>query len=136
MKEKETTVIPCVIGVCALVSPARSLLCKLSELRGHNGLKTYSSLTAEVWKEDLKVQVEENKILQKSGKRVQEKEDQNDNWHYVERRCANFLQWFQLPEDTNTDQIGCTLENEVLTLTVPKMETKLENKNVRQIDVA
>jgi len=41
-KEKEIAVIACVIGVCALVSRgfrfARSLLCKLSELWGHNNI--------------------------------------------------------------------------------------------------
>jgi len=39
-KEKETAVMACVIGVCAMVSRgfrfARSLLCKLSELWGHH----------------------------------------------------------------------------------------------------
>lgn len=39
-KEKETAMIACVIGVCALVSRgfrfASSILCKLSHLWGHN----------------------------------------------------------------------------------------------------
>ncbi|XP_020224476.1 16.9 kDa class I heat shock protein 3 [Cajanus cajan] len=89
-----------------------------------------------VRKEDLKVQVEEDKILQISGERVKEKEDRNDKWHRVERQCGTFLRRFRLPEDANADQIGCTLENGVLTITVPKLETVPENKNVRQIDVA
>ncbi|KAK7315401.1 hypothetical protein VNO77_33947 [Canavalia gladiata] len=89
-----------------------------------------------VRKEDLKVEVEDNKILQISGERVKEKEDQNDKWHRVERQCGSFMRRFRLPEDANAGQIGCTLENGVLTLTVPKLEMKPENKNVRQIDVA
>ncbi|XP_027358979.1 16.9 kDa class I heat shock protein 3-like [Abrus precatorius] len=89
-----------------------------------------------VKKEDLKVQVEDNKILQISGERVKEKEDQNDKWHRVERQCGSFKRRFRLPEDANSEQIGCTLENGVLTVTVPKIETKPENKNVRLINVA
>lgn len=92
-------------------------------------------MMAGVKKEDLKVQVEENKILQISGERVKEKEDQNDKWHRVERQCGSFLRRFRLPEDANPNQISCTLENGVLNVTVPKVEKKPENKNVRQIDV-
>ncbi|TKY46120.1 seed maturation protein PM31 [Spatholobus suberectus] len=38
--------------------------------------------------------------------------------------------------DANINQIEGKLENGVLTLTMPKIETKPKNKNVRQIDVA
>ncbi|RDX69565.1 18.2 kDa class I heat shock protein, partial [Mucuna pruriens] len=89
-----------------------------------------------VRKEDLKVEVEENKVLQIRGERVKEKEEQSDKWHCVERQCGTFLRRFRLPEDANADQIGCSLENGVLTVTVPKVEIKPENRNVRQIDVA
>ncbi|KAK8470192.1 hypothetical protein PHAVU_004G087500 [Phaseolus vulgaris] len=87
-----------------------------------------------VKKEDLKVEVEESKILQISGQRVKEKEDQNDKWHRTERQCGTFLRRFRLPEDADADGIGCKLEHGVLTLTVPKV-SKSERKNVRQIDV-
>ncbi|KAL2335003.1 hypothetical protein Fmac_016216 [Flemingia macrophylla] len=89
-----------------------------------------------VRKEDLKVEVEENKILQISGERVKEKEDRNDKWHRVERQTGSFLRRFRLPEDANADQITCKLENGVLTVNVPKVETMPQNKNVRLIDVA
>ncbi|KAK7380576.1 hypothetical protein VNO78_33090 [Psophocarpus tetragonolobus] len=89
-----------------------------------------------VRKEDLKVEVEENKILQISGERVKEKEDQNDKWHRVERQSGSFLRRFRLPEDADARQIGCSLANGVLTVTVPKAETKPESKNVRLINVA
>ncbi|OIW01410.1 hypothetical protein TanjilG_25706 [Lupinus angustifolius] len=89
-------------------------------------------------KEDLKVQVEEGNILQISGEKVkeQEQEDQNRKWHRVERRRGCFKRRFRLPENVNMDEIGCTLKDGVLTVSVPKLETKPENKNVRQIDVA
>ncbi|CAJ1953255.1 unnamed protein product [Sphenostylis stenocarpa] len=90
---------------------------------------------AGVKKEDLKVEVEESKILQISGERVKEKEEQNDKWHRTERQCGNFKRRFRLPVDADTDNIGCALEHGVLTVTVPKVN-KPESKNVRQIDVA
>ncbi|KAL2467966.1 Protein DETOXIFICATION 29-like [Forsythia ovata] len=76
-----------------------------------------------VRKEDLKVQVEVNNILQISGERVIEQEDENDKWHRVERRRGSFSRKFRLPENAKLDEIKGGLEHGVLTLTVPKKET-------------
>ncbi|KAK4483970.1 hypothetical protein RD792_011181 [Penstemon davidsonii] len=90
-----------------------------------------------VTKENLKVQVEDNNILQISGERVVEKEDDNDKWHRVERRRGSFSRRFQLPENVNVDAIKCGLEHGVLTVDVPKKEVQEEEKkNVRYIDIA
>ncbi|KAI4352798.1 hypothetical protein L6164_007017 [Bauhinia variegata] len=89
-----------------------------------------------VKKEDLKVQVEDDNVLQISGERVKEQEDQNDKWHRVERRRGSFSRRFRLPENANMDEIVCTLVDGVLTVTVPKKETQPETQNVRQINVA
>ena len=75
---------------------------------------------AGVRKEEVKVQVEDGNILQISGEQIKEQEDKNDKWHPVERQCGNFVRRFQLPENANLDEIKCTLEHGVLTVTVPK----------------
>ncbi|TKY46397.1 18.5 kDa class I heat shock protein [Spatholobus suberectus] len=75
-------------------------------------------------KEELKVEVEDDRVLQISGERNFEKEDKNDTWHRVERSSGKFMRRFRLPEDAKMDQIKAKMENGVLTVSVPKMEVK------------
>ncbi|XP_065865218.1 18.2 kDa class I heat shock protein-like [Euphorbia lathyris] len=75
-------------------------------------------------KEEVKVEVEEGRILQISDERSKEQEDKNDKWHRVERTTGKFLRRFRLPEDTKMDQTKATMENGVLTVTVPKEPQK------------
>ncbi|XP_031277374.1 class I heat shock protein-like [Pistacia vera] len=75
-------------------------------------------------KEEVKVEVEEGKVLQISGERSVEKEDKNEKWHRVERGRGKFLRRFRLPENAKVDQVKASMENGVLTVTVPKMEEK------------
>ncbi|KAG7949632.1 hypothetical protein I3843_13G072300 [Carya illinoinensis] len=75
-------------------------------------------------KEEVKVEVEDDRVLQVSGERNVEKEDKNDTWHRVERSSGKFLRRFRLPENAKMDQIKASMENGVLTVTVPKEEVK------------
>nr|BAA33062.1 low-molecular-weight heat shock protein [Cuscuta japonica] len=75
-------------------------------------------------KEEVKVEVEEGKVLQISGERSKEKEEKNDTWHRVERSSGKFLRSFRLPENAKVDQVKAAMENGVLTVTVPKVEEK------------
>ncbi|KAH7670395.1 HSP20 family protein, partial [Dioscorea alata] len=82
-------------------------------------------------KEEVKVEVEEGRILQISGERSKEQEEKNDKWHRVERSSGKFLRRFRLPENANVDQVKAAMENGVLTVTVPKEEVKKpENKSI------
>ncbi|XP_010261308.1 PREDICTED: 16.9 kDa class I heat shock protein 1-like [Nelumbo nucifera] len=89
-----------------------------------------------VRKEELKVQVEENNIIEICGERSKEEENKGDTWHRVERRRGSFMRRFRLPENANMAEIKCKLEDGVLTVTVPKKETEPVKKKVRAIDVA
>ncbi|XP_040992169.1 18.1 kDa class I heat shock protein-like [Juglans microcarpa x Juglans regia] len=75
-------------------------------------------------KEEVKVEVEDDRVLQISGERNVEKEDKNDTWHRVERSSGKFLRRFRLPENAKMDDIKAAMENGVLTVTVPKAEVK------------
>ncbi|GKU91830.1 hypothetical protein SLEP1_g5645 [Rubroshorea leprosula] len=75
-------------------------------------------------KEEVKVEVEEGRVLQISGERSKEQEEKNDKWHRVERRSGNFLRRFRLPENAKMDEVKASMENGVLTVTVPKEEEK------------
>ncbi|XP_075633484.1 18.5 kDa class I heat shock protein-like [Castanea sativa] len=74
--------------------------------------------------EEVKVEVEDDRVLQISGERRVEKEEKKDTWHRVERSSIKFLRRFRLPENAKMDQIKAAMENGVLTVTVPKVEVK------------
>lgn len=84
-------------------------------------------------KEEVKVEVEEGNVLQISGERTREKEEKNDTWHRVERSSGKFLRRFRLPENAKMDQIKASMENGVLTVTVPKEEVKKPEVKAIQI---
>ncbi|KAK2996468.1 hypothetical protein RJ639_044292 [Escallonia herrerae] len=71
-------------------------------------------------KEEVKVEVEDDRVLQISGERSKEKEEKTDTWHRVERSSGKFLRRFRLPENAKVDQVKAAMENGVLTVTVPK----------------
>ena len=82
-------------------------------------------------KEEVKVEVEEGRVLQISGDRSVEKEDKNEKWHRVERGRGKFLRRFWLPQDAKVDEVKASMENGVLTVTIPKVsEPKPQVKSV------
>ncbi|KAI3514156.1 hypothetical protein L1887_12475 [Cichorium endivia] len=85
-------------------------------------------------KEEVKVELQEGKILQISGERRREKEEKNDKWHRVERSSGNFVRQFRLPDNVKVDQVKAKMENGVLTVTVPKQEVK--KPEVKAIDIS
>ena len=85
-------------------------------------------------KEEVKVEVEDDRVLQISGERKMEKEEKKDTWHRVERSSGKFLRRFRLPENAKMDQIKASMENGVLTVTVPKMEVK--KPDVKSIEIS
>ncbi|KAL9354092.1 hypothetical protein Peur_052062 [Populus x canadensis] len=87
-------------------------------------------------KEEVKVEVEDDRVLQISGERNVEKEDKNDTWHRVERSSGKFLRRFRLPEDAKMDQAKASMENGVLTVTVPKKELKKPGDGVKAIEIS
>ncbi|KAJ4725686.1 Class I heat shock protein [Melia azedarach] len=84
-------------------------------------------------KEEVKVQIEDDRVLQISGERKIEKEDKNDTWHRVERSSGKFSRRFRLPENVKIDQVKASMENGVLSVTVPKVEAK--KANVKAIEI-
>nr|AJA79008.1 heat-shock protein 17.6 [Mangifera indica] len=85
-------------------------------------------------KEEVKVEIEDNSVLQISGERNIEKEDKNDTWHRVERSSGKFSRRFKLPENVKLEQIKASMENGVLTVTVPKVEVK--KADVKAVEIS
>ncbi|KAJ1375677.1 HSP20-like chaperone [Sesbania bispinosa] len=85
-------------------------------------------------KEEVKVEIEDDRVLQISGERNVEKEDKNDTWHRVERSSGKFMRRFRLPENVKMDQVKASMENGVLTVTLPKEEVK--KPHVKAIEIS
>ncbi|KAJ8750542.1 hypothetical protein K2173_015699 [Erythroxylum novogranatense] len=85
-------------------------------------------------KEEVKVEVEEGRILQISGERSKEQEEKNDKWHRVERSSGRFMRRFRLPDNAKMEQVKASMENGVLTVTVPKEGEK--KPDVKAIEIS
>ncbi|KAF3960756.1 hypothetical protein CMV_014551 [Castanea mollissima] len=85
-------------------------------------------------KEEVKVEVEDDKVLQISGEQKVKKEEKKETWHRVERSSGKFLRRFKLPENAKMDQVKAAMENGVLTVTVPKVEVK--KPDVKSIEIS
>ncbi|MGI4630686.1 Hsp20 family protein, partial [Klebsiella pneumoniae] len=56
-------------------------------------------------KEEVKVEVEDGRVLQISGERSKEQEEKNDKYHRVERSSGKFMRRFRLPEDAKVEEV-------------------------------
>ncbi|KAK4788560.1 hypothetical protein SAY86_019879 [Trapa natans] len=85
-------------------------------------------------KEEVKVEIEDDRVLQISGERKVEKEEKNETWHRVERSSGNFMRRFRLPENARIDLVKASMEEGVLTVTVPKAEEK--KAEIKSIEIS
>ncbi|CAL5402109.1 unnamed protein product [Camellia sinensis] len=73
-------------------------------------------------KEEVTFEIEEDdRVLQINGERNFE-DERNDTWHRVERSFGRVTRRFRLPENVKMDEVKASMENGVLTVTVPKVE--------------
>jgi len=69
--------------------------------------------------EDLDIRVE-NQTLTVKGERKFEKEEKEENFHRIERSYGSFTRSFTLPQTVDTDNVGASYEDGVLTVTLNK----------------
>ncbi|PHU07358.1 hypothetical protein BC332_23847 [Capsicum chinense] len=83
-------------------------------------------------KEDVKVQVEDDKVLKITGEKRMKKED---NWHHYERSSGKFFTSFSLPVNSRADYVKSSMENGMLTITVPKKEIHRNLHHLRTVQI-
>ncbi|XP_057789048.1 uncharacterized protein LOC131005941 [Salvia miltiorrhiza] len=74
-------------------------------------------------KGEVRVEVEGGRVLQISGERRKEEEESDGKWHCEERSGGGrFLRRVTMPENAKLGEVKASLEDGVLTVTVPKGE--------------
>mgnify|MGYP003702519901 CR=1 FL=1 len=73
-------------------------------------------------KEDVKISFENNVLTLSGEKKLEQHEENKDNYYRVERAYGKFERSFRLPEGVNAEAIKASFKNGVLTVDIPKSE--------------
>jgi HSP20 family protein len=72
-------------------------------------------------KEDVKISIQDG-VLTLRGEKKQEKEENDRNYHRIERNYGAFCRSFQLPTSVKSEKVKATYKDGVLSITLPKAE--------------
>jgi len=75
-----------------------------------------------VKKEEVKLEVRDNRLIV-SGERKQERKEEGERFHRIERTYGKFLRMLALPSGVDPSNICANFENGVLEVVVPKPDT-------------
>lgn len=82
-----------------------------------------------VKKEDIHIELQ-NGILTISGERKEEKKEEKEKYHRVERNYGRFARSVAVPEGVTEDQVKAKIENGVLEVAIPKPPAKPAPKQI------
>jgi HSP20 family protein len=86
-----------------------------------------------VAKEDVDIQIEGNRLTI-HGEKKQEKKEEKENYHCVERHYGSFERTLALPQDANAEDVSANFKDGVLTIDI-KRKAKSAPKETRKIEV-
>ena len=73
--------------------------------------------------DDVSIEINDN-VLSISGERRDEREEERQGWHRVERSFGQFSRSLTLPEGINPEAVTAAFDKGVLSITVPKPEKR------------
>ncbi|MDF1876538.1 Hsp20/alpha crystallin family protein [Sulfurimonas sp. SAG-AH-194-L11] len=85
---------------------------------------------AGVAKADIKLTINENNLLTLEGKKKSKLTDEKDGYVKQEIYYGSFKRIIQLPQDANQEEVETKYDKGILTLSIPKKETKKLNSKV------
>ena len=80
-------------------------------------------------KSDIEVKVEENTLILIANRHI-DKSDNNEKFHYNERRFGTFSRSFKLPKTVKEEKITAKLDNGVLSIVIPKAEDAIKSNRL------
>ncbi|OIT01081.1 PREDICTED: 18.1 kDa class I heat shock protein-like [Nicotiana attenuata] len=86
-------------------------------------------------KEEVTLQVEDDRVLKITGEKRMRKDDNHDNWNHYERSSGKFFTSFSLPMNSRADSVKSSMENGMLTITVPKKEITRNRHHIRTVEI-
>ncbi|MCL6414036.1 Hsp20/alpha crystallin family protein [Aestuariirhabdus sp. Z084] len=87
---------------------------------------------AGVDKDDLKIELDGN-LLTIKGEKKQEKNEEKDNYHCIERSYGSFQRVLTLPSDADPKRLNANVDKGVLTLSIAKLAEEDEQR--RNIEI-
>ncbi|KAL9423548.1 hypothetical protein AB3S75_035605 [Citrus x aurantiifolia] len=86
-------------------------------------------------KHDVKVEIEDRRVLCISEEKKIEKEEKTNEGHCLEVAVGKFSRHFQLLENAMVDRITTHIANSTLTVTIPKKDIKKHHGHSRSIKI-
>ncbi|MCU0430018.1 MAG: Hsp20/alpha crystallin family protein [Cytophagaceae bacterium] len=84
---------------------------------------------AGVRKEDVKIELEDGKIIISGEKKLQ-REENGKKYHKIESHYGSFTRSFYLPDNVNVQQIEANFTDGVLDIKLPKAEIKTNKTSI------
>jgi len=73
-------------------------------------------------KENVKVAIDENRILTIKGEKKREEKSEDKNYVRVERSFGSFTRSFYIPDNVNTEKVDAEYQNGILEIKLDKLE--------------
>ncbi|MCH84242.1 18.1 kDa class I heat shock protein [Trifolium medium] len=83
---------------------------------------------------DVRVEVDDDRVLCIICEKSVEKEEERGGWHRVEVSSGHFVHRLTLPENSKVDHVKAYMDNGVLTIHVPKH--RIGNNRVRNVQIS
>ncbi len=87
-----------------------------------------------VAREDVNLEVDGNTLTIR-GEKQQEKKEERENYHCIERSYGSFERVLTLPRDANPDDIDASFKDGVLTINIKRQAVKSTQEEGRKIEV-